>query len=106
MIGHYLDLVLIALAAWRLSVFVTRDHGPFDFMVKIRGWYDVQHDEDGNITSQPLSGMGQLLTCVWCFSWWAVVIVAAIAFFTSMLPVFLLAAWGMVGIIQRFVIER
>lgn len=106
MIGDYLDLVLIALAAWRLSVFVTSERGPWDFMVKIRGWFDVQHDDTGTITSQPSSGIGQLLTCVWCFSWWAIVIVAAIALFISMLPVFLLATWAMVGIIQSFVSER
>ncbi len=100
------ELMVMALAAWRLSVFVTGERGPFDLMVKIRGWFDVHHDEDGNITSQPSSGMGQLFTCVWCFSWWAVLFVATISFFISWLPVFLLAAWAMVGIIQRFVIER
>lgn len=106
MIGEYLDLVVMALAAWRLSVFVTHERGPFGFMVKIRGWFDVEHDDTGTITSQPPTGMGQLLTCVWCVSWWALGFVALLAFFISMVPVFYLAAWGMVGIIQRFVNER
>ncbi len=103
---YIFELMVMSLAAWRISVFVTHERGPFGFMVKIRGWFDVEHDDTGTITSQPSSGIGQLLTCVWCFSWWAILFVAAIAFFISWLPVFLLAAWGMVGIIQRFVIER
>ncbi len=106
MIGDYLDLLLIALAAWRLSVFVTDERGPFDFMMKIRGRFGVEHDEFGAMTSRPTSGMGQLLTCVWCFSLWAVVIVAALFYFVNILPVFILAAWGMVAIIQAFVNER
>ncbi len=102
---QWIDLLNFAFAAWRLSVFVTMERGPFDVMVRIRSRFGVVHDDFGDIVSNPASGMGKLLACHWCFSFWAVIIVVAIAIVDIRL-VYLLGIWGMVGAIQALAFPR
>ena len=97
-----LDILIIGVAAWRISVFVTSGVGPWQIAVKVRKAFDVQHDEEGEIVSSPTVGPGKMITCVWCVSLWIV------AFFVPMYNFFPFAiggfaAWGVVGIIQGLV---
>jgi hypothetical protein len=103
--GEYFDLLVIALAAWRVAVLVTMERGPFSVMLRLRERFGVVHDDEDNVAMLPSSGIGKLLTCVWCFSFYTVVGIGAISFF-DMRPVFLLAAWGIVVIIQKLVFGR
>ncbi len=99
---HLLDVVMIGVAAWRISVFVTSGAGPWDMMLRVREAFGVVHDLDGDIESRPVAGMGKLITCVWCFSLYAVAILGAVWHLEPSI-VMLFAAWGVVGIIQGLV---
>jgi hypothetical protein len=98
MLDQSLSIIILGLAAWRVSLFVTSGAGPWDFMIWIRKQFQVDHDIDGNVNVFPLKGIGKMLTCIWCFSLWAVVVLYAI---NSVAPVVidLLAAWALVGIL-------
>ncbi len=96
------DVLIIGLAAWRVSVFVTSGAGPWDTMLRVRELFGVVHDLDGDIESRPVAGLGKLITCVWCFSFWAVAFLGGIYTFTPH-AVLALAAWGVAGIIQGVV---
>lgn len=96
------DVLIIGLAAWRVSVFVTSGAGPWDVMANVRELFGVVHDVDGDIESRPVAGLGKLITCVWCFSFWAVAFLGAIYTFMPY-AVLGMAAWGVVGIIQGLV---
>ncbi len=98
------DILIIGLAAWRLSVFFTSGVGPWQIMVKFRELFDVHHDESGEIVSRPTVGPGYAVTCVWCFSFWVVFFLVPMYIFTPN-AIQGLAVWGVVGIIQGLVLR-
>lgn len=49
-----LDLLILALATWRVAYMITREHGPFRVFERLRAAY-------------PLGG---LTTCLYCLSVW------------------------------------
>ena len=102
-LDELINLLVIALAAWRLSLFVTAERGPFSFMLRLRERFGVIHDGD-EVVGVPSSGIGKLLTCVWCFSFWGLLIFGAASYY-DMRPVLFFAAWGLVVIIQRLVFD-
>jgi hypothetical protein len=55
-----LDLVVLALATWRVTHFIVSEDGPFDFMSRIR-------------TRLANVGVGRLLSCAKCLSLWIAV---------------------------------
>ena len=63
------DLLIIALAAWRLARFVTKDSGPWRVMERVRA----------------RTTLGGMLDCIYCASVWA----AALAYTLLLTP----AAW-------------
>ncbi len=97
-----LDVLMIGVAAWRVSVFVTSGAGPWDTMIRVRELLGVTHTTEGEIESRPVAGIGYMVTCVWCFSFWAVAFLGGMYIFTPH-AVQALAAWGVVGIIQGLV---
>ena len=99
-----LDILIIGIAAWRISVFVTSGAGPWDTMLRFRELFGVEHDLDGNIQSSPVGGFGKLITCIWCFSLWAVAVLGAV-WYLHPSTVMLFAAWGVVGIIEGLVFK-
>lgn len=101
----FLDIILIGLATWRLSLFVTAERGPWGLMVVIREQFGITHDEFGEVVSNPPGGIGKLLACHWCFSLWAAILLFGIGLW-SMFPVMVLAVWGIAGILQGLVMGR
>lgn len=66
-----LDLLLAALAVWRLGLLLTRERGPFDVFLCLRTRAGIEHDEEG----RPLRWSENrfwpsLLSCLWCCSVW------------------------------------
>lgn len=65
-------LIIKILAVWRLTALFVYDRGPFRIFEKTRETAGVQYlGRDG----WPRTFFGQLLSCVWCFSIWAAVVV-------------------------------
>ena len=65
--NNWLDLILIALAVYRLTKFVMIDDGPFDLMLKARDWVFDRFDEEHWINKG--------LSCPWCISFWLSLVV-------------------------------
>ena len=69
-----MNLLTGILATWRLTSLLYREDGPFDVFGKVRDLAGVRYDE----MSKPFSDsqVGKALTCFWCTSITASVIVA------------------------------
>lgn len=63
-----LDLLVIALAAWRLAYFIAKDYAPFGLMDKLRKRYVKDRTKP------------TVLTCIYCSSIWAALVMLALWF--------------------------
>lgn len=64
------DLIILALATWRLVLLVQQERGPFAGFTRLRERLGVAHDEDGAPISWPDTELGRLIRCCWCGSVW------------------------------------
>jgi hypothetical protein len=67
---NWFDLLIIALAAWRLAYLLTKESAPFNLMGRFR-------------TRYPLGG---LLTCIYCASVWTALLCMGL-YLTPLAPV-------------------
>jgi hypothetical protein len=63
---HTLDLIVIALAVWRVSRIIVREDGPFDVFAKLRGAIDPSQK----------TWIGRGLNCIACVSFWLALVAA------------------------------
>ena len=73
-----LDVLLVALATWRLAYFVSSESGPFAFMQRLRAKNDL----------------GGLLTCPKCVSIWAAGLMVFLVFTPLVFVVWVFAVSG------------
>lgn len=62
------NLLILALAVWRLSALLVYERGPFDVFVAIRKKAGIGHDNSGRPDMWPDRYFAKLLSCVWCLS--------------------------------------
>lgn len=77
-----LDLLILALATWRLAYFIARDHAPFGVMTWLRKRYAPDADKPS------------ILNCIYCSSIWAALVVLVLWFTPFQPVVWLLAVSG------------
>ncbi len=63
-----MELILIALATWRVSSLLVFEEGPFMLLVKMRGLAGVYYDEYSE--PQGKNVIARALLCVFCISFW------------------------------------
>ena len=63
-----MELILIALATWRVSSLLVFEEGPFLILVKMRSLAGVYYDEYSE--PQGKNVIARALLCVWCISFW------------------------------------
>lgn len=80
-------LVTLLLANWRISSFIAREEGPWDFMVKLRHLAGVRYDEH----SQPYgeNEVATMILCLWCNSIWLGLFSLALFYFLPTLAFYL-----------------
>lgn len=63
-----LDLLVLALATWRMASLLASEDGPFECFGKLRHLLGVRYDQ----SSQPYgtNWLAKGVTCVWCNSVW------------------------------------
>lgn len=61
-----LDLVVLALATWRISSFISSEDGLFDWMARLRVFLGVRYDEHGE--PYGTNELAHTLLCTWCVS--------------------------------------
>lgn len=66
---------VIALAAWRLTIMLTKEAGPWDLVSKLRQAVGIEHGPEGEPVGWPETMPGSLLACPWCVSLWAAALV-------------------------------
>lgn len=69
-----LELIVLALATWRVAIMFVRETGPFFIFKRIREAVGITHDQDGAILQIPDTLFAGLLSCMWCASVWVAAI--------------------------------
>lgn len=72
------DLLVIALAAWRLAYLMAKEAAPFQLMTRLRA----------------KTTLGGLLSCLYCSSWWAALVMLALWFTPLQVLVWVFAVSG------------
>lgn len=101
-----IDLLILALATWRLSSLIVNERGPWHVFQHIRERFGIGHDESGLIAVIPPTFMGELLTCLWCCSCWVGAAVAVMLYFQPVATIWLvlpLALSGAAVVIEQMV---
>lgn len=62
------NLLILILATWRISSLLVNENGPFDWFDRFRYAIGVRHNDSG--VSYGTNVLGDLFSCVWCFSIW------------------------------------
>lgn len=96
------EYLLIGLAAWRLTSFLSREPGPFDVFENIRDALGIVHNDQGQAVSWPDTFMANLLLCPWCLGVWMAG-AAWLLWQAEPLLVGVLAAAAIVVIVQRWI---
>lgn len=66
---NILDLIIISLAAWRITSILVREEGPYDICEKFRYMLGVRYDEHSKrVTNGNM--LASLVLCTWCTSVW------------------------------------
>lgn len=63
-----MELILIALATWRISSLLVHEEGPFMLLIKMRSLAGVYYDEFSDVQGKNV--VARALLCVWCISFW------------------------------------
>ena len=63
----FLDFVIMALAVWRLSVYISSERGPWAIMDRFRYWIGVRYS-DGHAYGK--NEIARLALCPWCAGVW------------------------------------
>lgn len=67
----FVQMIVVGLAAWRISSLFVDEEGPFRIFEKIRELSGIKNNEV--IVIIPDNILGQLLGCVWCLSVWVTI---------------------------------
>lgn len=71
-----LRFVVMSLATMRLALMLNKERGPLNSFRRMREHFGIEEDDDGNLISAPDDGgIGAGLSCFWCTSVWASVVV-------------------------------
>lgn len=62
------NLLLLALATWRLTNLLTDEQGPFDMFVHMRHKLGVRKNAQNE--NYGITELGKLFSCIWCLSPW------------------------------------
>lgn len=85
----WLTFAKAGLAAYRLSLLISADDGPFDIFSKLRAHIDPKQR----------TWYGRGIRCVWCVSFWLTLILVLVAPFIPMWVIDWLALAGLVVLI-------
>lgn len=63
------EVIIIGLAAWRLSALLSYERGPYNVFFNFRKRLGYEHDEAGIPASWP-DGWREIFSCTWCLGPW------------------------------------
>lgn len=92
-------VIILGLAAWRISALIAYERGPLDVFLRLRTRLGFEHDDAGEPTMIPDRWL--ILGCVWCLGIW----VAGLLYCLWLLEaraVMVIAAAAVVIIVERW----
>lgn len=88
------ELIVYALATWRLTTLLMDEDGPFDILKKLREFLGVNNEESEGF-------FYKLFNCHWCLSMWT-----AAAMFLLPFPVAAIFSLSACSVIFHLLVER
>ena len=76
-----LDLVIGALAVWRVTSLLHRERGPFDIFLRLRERIGVKHSDGMLGDVFPDTYLGQMFGCPWCLTMNVAILYTVVYFF-------------------------
>jgi hypothetical protein len=73
------NLIVVALAVWRISSLLVREDGPGDILAKFRFAIGIKYNKFSQQYAE--NKFAELFLCVWCLSVWVGIVVAILWFF-------------------------
>lgn len=64
------DIVVIGLAAWRMTIMLSYESGPARIFTRMREGLGFEHDDEGHPTTWPDGGVAEAVACPWCLGLW------------------------------------
>ncbi len=64
------QVVILGLAAWRLTALVSYERGPFDICLRMRARLGFEHGDNGEPTGWPSNVVTEAIACPWCLGLW------------------------------------
>lgn len=101
------ELVVIALAAWRLAFMLVKEDGPAHVFGRTRRWVGVRmklpSDPAGREMPYGLNPLADLFCCIYCMSVWTAALNWGLLQTLAAPVVYILAASGLALMAQRYV---
>lgn len=68
-------MLIIGLAAWRITALISYERGPFDIFARFRSLLGIDHDPNppNEPISWPNNSLARAITCPWCLGLWMAV---------------------------------
>ena len=99
-----IDVIIAALAGWRIASLLVTEDGPWRIFERLRARFQFTEfsEQDGVIYEHtiPTNVVGEALSCVWCCSVWTSAAMFILYEFAPW-PVMLIAAMGGALIVER-----
>jgi len=99
------NILLLVLATWRLSSLLVFEDGPFEVFARLRRRVGIIQDPVDPDTRMAQGFFAELLSCVWCASFWVIIPMVAL-WWALPEAVAVLAIWGGAVLIERWVDGR
>ena len=66
------EVIIVGLAAWRLTALISYERGPFDVFLRFRQVLGFEHDDKGEPESWPGNTLARIVSCPWCLGLYSV----------------------------------
>lgn len=71
-----MDLLILALATWRITSLFVEEEGPYLLFVRLRKFIGVDYNEYSEVIAK--NEFAKMFTCIWCLSIWVSIFVTVV----------------------------
>lgn len=97
------EVIIIGLAAWRISALLSYERGPFDVFLRFRELLGFEHNENGEPTSWPGRTLPRIISCPWCLGLWVTPAIWAVWEYIDPVIIVVVAAAAVLVAVEKWV---
>ena len=96
------EVIIIGLAAWRITALLSYERGPFDVFLRFRELLGFEHNENGEPTSWPRRTLTRIISCSWCLGLWVTPAIWAVWEYIDPVIVMVVAAAAVLVAVEKW----